>query len=266
MTATSHSTFASTTPPSPWKERFKAAGIHLCISLVVAALAAAIVFGIWYPYPYREIAGGRELFFLLVTVDVILGPLITFSVFNRKKPWTELRRDLAIVGLLQLGALGYGMWTVFVARPVHLVFEIDRFRVIHAVDVPEELLRYTPPTIDALPLTGPTLLGMRPFRDNNESMEATMLALRGVALGSRPDFWQPYAQSRADVLRVAKPLAALKARPALAPIVDAEMQKLGRSTTDGLIYLPLVARKTFWTVVLDAQTTEVVAFLPVDSF
>lgn len=257
--ATPISTFA-------WKERLKAAGIHLSLSLLVATLAAAIVFGVWYPYPYREIAGGRELFFLLITVDVILGPLITFAVFNRKKPWTELRRDLAIVGLLQLSALGYGMWTVFVARPVHSVFEIDRFRVIHAIDVPEVLLSQTPANIDALPLTGPTLLGMRPFRDNNESMEATMLALRGLALGARPDFWQPYAQSRADVLRVAKPLATLKARPALAPIVDTAMQKLGRSNTDGLVYLPLVARKTFWTMVLDAQTADVVAYLPIDPY
>lgn len=261
MTATlsSTSTFA-------WKERLQAAGIHLCISLAVAALAAAIVFGVWYPYPYRDISGGRELFFLLVTVDVILGPLITFSVFNRKKPWTELRRDLAIVGLLQLGALGYGMWTVFVARPVHAVFEIDRFRVVHAIDVPEELLSRTPPNIDALPLTGPTLLAMRPFRDNNESMEATMLALQGVTLGSRPDFWQPYSQSRAEILRMAKPLATLKERPALAAAVDAEMQKQGRTSTDGLVYLPLVSRKTFWTVVLDAKTADVVAYLPIDPY
>jgi len=62
-------------------------------------------------------------------VDVILGPLITLTVFNRSKPRSELVRDLTVVGLIQLAALGYGLWTVFVARPVHLVFEYDRFRV-----------------------------------------------------------------------------------------------------------------------------------------
>lgn len=255
----------TTTASNNWMERLKAAGIHLCISLGVAALAAAIVFGIWYPYPYRDVSGGRELFFLLVTVDVILGPLITFSIFNRKKPWTELRRDLAIVGLLQLSALGYGMWTVFVARPVHLVFEIDRFRVIHAIDVPEVLLHKTPPGIDPLPLSGPTLLAVRPFKDSNESMETTLAALQGTSLGSRPDLWQAYPESKDRILQVAKPLSQLKTKPAFAPIVDAELQKIGRSA-DGLIYLPLVARKTFWTVVLDAKTADVVAFLPLDSF
>jgi len=51
------------------------------------------------------------LFLIVVTVDVILGPLITLAVFNGVKPWTELRRDLAMVGVLQLAALGYGLWS-----------------------------------------------------------------------------------------------------------------------------------------------------------
>ncbi len=103
----------------------------------------------------HEISGGRELFLIVVAVDVIVGPLITFAVFNRTKPWPELRRDLAVVALMQLGALGYGLWSVAQARPAHLVFEYDRFRVVHAVDVPAELLTKTPPGITALPLLGP---------------------------------------------------------------------------------------------------------------
>ena len=84
------------------QDRFKASGIHLCISLTIALLAAALVGGVWYPYPYREISGSRELFLIVVAVDVILGPLITLTVFNRTKPWPELRSDLAIVALIQL--------------------------------------------------------------------------------------------------------------------------------------------------------------------
>src|SRR5687767_6716802 len=105
-----------------WNERFAVSGIRLGISLGIAGLAALLIFGMWYPYPYRELSGGQALFLIVVTVDLILGPLVTLAVFNRKKPWTELRRDLAIVALLQLGALGYGFWAVAVARPVHLVF------------------------------------------------------------------------------------------------------------------------------------------------
>ena len=48
------------THPFHWKDRFKAGSIHLGISLMIATLAALLVFGLWYPYPYRETSGGRE--------------------------------------------------------------------------------------------------------------------------------------------------------------------------------------------------------------
>lgn len=252
--------------PSFWRDRLTASGIHLGISLVVAALAALLVFGIWYPYPYREISGGRELFLLVITVDVILGPLITLAVFNRKKPRSELRRDLAIVALLQLGALGYGLWTVYVARPVHMVFEIDRFRVVHAIDVPEELLAKTPSDIEALPITGPTLLSVRPFKNSNENMEATMAALQGISLSSRPDLWQSYAHAKLDVLKVAKPVTTLQGRfPNRANDIERILSKAGR-TAQNTVFVPMVGRKSFWTVFLDPQTAEIVAYMPLDSF
>ena len=151
-----------------WRQRLRAAAVHLGLSALVALLAAVLVFFLWYPYPYRVISGGRELFQLVVGVDVIVGPLITFAIFDRAKPRTELRRDLAIVGILQLAALGYGLWTVEFARPVHLAFEIDRFRVVHRVDIPSELENRVPPGIAFAPLTGPTLVAVRPFRDEQE--------------------------------------------------------------------------------------------------
>ena len=145
-------------------------------------------------------------------VDVILGPLITLAIFNRAKPWSELRRDLIIVALIQISALGYGLWTVFAARPVHMVFEYDRFRVVHAVDIPPELLQLSRRDVVALPLTGPTLLSLRPFRDGKEKMEATIAALNGLSLSVRPDLWQPYGLAKNEILQAAKPVSELKAQ------------------------------------------------------
>lgn len=249
-----------------WKERLHASGIHFGISIVIALLAALLVFLVWYPDPYREISGGRDLFLILVSVDVLLGPLITLAIFNRAKPWRVLARDLMIVGLIQLAALGYGMWTVFLARPVHLVFEFDRFRVVHAVEVPEEMLDQTPAGLEALPLTGPTVLAVRLFRDRDESMEATLAALGGVHLGTRPDLWQAYADARPRVLEVAKPASLLSQRfPESAARIHEAIEHTGRPS-DSLLSLPLVGRNATWTVLLDSSTTEVVGFLALDSF
>lgn len=249
------------------RTRLRAAGIHLGCSLLVAAGAALLVFALWYPYPYREISGGRELFQLVVGVDIVLGPLLTFAIFNRAKPRQELRRDLAVVVLLQLAGLAYGLWTVQAARPVHMVFEYDRFRVVHQVDLAPELLANAPAGLEVAPLTGPTLLSLRPFRDAGEQADYTLAAMRGLTLSARPELWQSYEAGRAQVLRAAKPVAQLKQRfPQRAADIDAALRQSGHEAA-GAAYLPLVARKaTAWTVLLDASTAEVIGYLPLDSF
>jgi hypothetical protein len=248
-----------------WRDRLTASGIHFLISLGFAAAAALLVFMVWYPYPYREISGGRELFLILITVDVILGPLLTFSIFDRKKTRRALAFDFAVIGLTQLAALGYGLWTVFSARPVHLVFEYDRFRVVHAIEVPQELLPKTPPGIDALPLNGPTTLSLRPARAD-ERADAVMAELAGTPTAARPDFWQPYELARASVLQHAKPVSALKARfPAQAGRIDQGIAASGRPA-EKLLYLPLFGRKDFWTVFIDPDSTAVVAAIPLDPY
>jgi hypothetical protein len=192
--------------------------------------------------------------------------LITLAVFNRAKPDRELVRDLAMVALIQLAALSYGLWTVHAARPVHLVFEIDRFRVIHAVDVPEELLTKTPPDLVPLPMTGPTPLAVRPFASERERMDVTLAALQGLQIGARPDLWQAYEQAVPRILAVARPAIQLSTRfPERKGEIELAVKATGR-TADGLQYLPVASRKVYWTALLDARTAQVLGFVPLDSF
>jgi hypothetical protein len=247
--------------------RLRAAAIHLALSAAVAAIAGVLVFAIWYPFPYREISGGRTLFQLVVSVDVVLGPLLTFAVFNLAKPRKELRRDLAVIVLLQLAGLAYGLWTVHLARPVHMVFEIDRFRVVHQVEIPTGLDDQAPAGIDVIPWGGPTLIAVRPFRSAQEGMDMTLAALQGVHLGARPDLWQSYDAARADVLKAAKPVAQLRSRfPQRAGEIDAALKAAGADPAR-TSYLPLVARTAdAWTVLLDAGDARVLGYIPLDSF
>ena len=248
------------------KHRLRASGIHLAVSLCIAVLAALAVFGLWYPFPYREISGGRTLFLLLVTVDVIMGPLITLFIFSTGKCRKELVADLAVVGALQLAALSYGLWTVFAARPVHLVFEYTRMSVVHAIDVDRASLAKAPPSLQALPLTGPTAIALRNFRDAVEQFNTTIAALDGAPLAARSELWQPYVNSQTEILKVSKPVSDLRMRFATQTLlIDAAIAKTGKHI-DQLRYLPLVGRNQAWTVLLDATTAEPRAFLPLDSF
>src|SRR5690606_32812168 len=96
-----------------------AALIHLGISAAVAAVASALLMGVWYPPPYFRAAGAERLLLLVVAVDVTLGPLLTLIVFKRGKP--GLKFDLAAIGVAQLLALVYGFHVMLLSRPVFLV-------------------------------------------------------------------------------------------------------------------------------------------------
>ena len=247
------------------RNRARAAGIHLLISAAVAVVAAGLVFGVWFPGIYREVAGGRDLFMLITSVDVVLGPLLTFAVFNLKKGWPHLRRDLAVIGVIQLAALVYGLITVYGARPVAMVFESDRFRVVSVAQVAMDELPKARPEYRSLPLSGPWLLGARAAQPGDEANDALFQGLRGIDRAQRPQFWQPYADSTADALARARPLAALLAKyPALAADVKAKLQSLKVDEASAK-FLPLIGRGGDWVVILDSAG-QLVHYVPVEGF
>ena len=248
-----------------WKKRLRACAIHFALSLIIASLAAWVVFGVWYPYPYRELSGGRELFTLVVVVDVLLGPLITLVIFNAAKTRRHLAIDFTVVGLLQIGALTYGLWAVFMARPVHLVFEYSRMAVVHAVDVAPETLAKAPPSLAQLPLQGPTLLSLRPLQ-GAETIESVLQAAGGIAQAAQPALWQPYDAAREQILHVSVPAARFKERFAdHGHEIDRAVARTGRPLS-ALRSLPLLSRQMAWTVLIDAQSAQPVGFVALDSF
>jgi hypothetical protein len=246
------------------RQRARAAGLHLLVSAAFAALAAALVFGLWYPGFYRTVAGGRDLFLLVTSVDVVLGPLLTFAVFNLAKGWRHLRRDLAVIAVIQLAALFYGLHTVYIVRPIGLTFEVDRFRVIAAADVYEPELPTAAPAYRTLPLTGPWLLGTRAPRPGDEHADAVFMGLQGIDRANRPTFWQPYADSMPDALAKSRPLSVLLARyPARAAEFRTNLAGM-RADEATVRFLPLMARGD-WVIVLDASGT-VLGPLQADGF
>lgn len=249
-----------------WKGRFVAAGVHLLISLLVAAVAAALVFGVWYPYPFREISGGLSLFGLLISVDVVVGPLLTWLVFNRRKPAKELRRDLAIVGCLQLVALVYGLWSMHQARPMYLIHEVDRFVTVSAADIDPADLNDALPEFRAPSHFGLRTLGLREPKDQDEKLKALSLSLVGKDLSLQPRFWQALSPAnREAILKASKPLEALRARGEKARVLVDEWLHGQSGSASELRYFPLVSRENYWAVVLD-KNLNMVGYLPIDPF
>ena len=105
--------------------RIKAFLIHGLVSISVALLVIGLVFFIWYPSPLAKAVGVTHIFLMMLVIDVILGPLLTLLVYKQGKK--TLLFDLTVIVLLQISALGYGLWTISQGRPAWLVFNVDRF-------------------------------------------------------------------------------------------------------------------------------------------
>lgn len=247
--------------------RLKAAGIHALISLLVALATAGLVFGLWFPGPYRLIAGGQSLFLLVVSVDLVLGPLLTFVAFNPAKTRSHLIRDLAVIAALQLAGLAYGVYSVYLARPVAVVFEVDRFRVISDADVLHSELPQASPEFKSLPLTGPLLAFARVPTHGEEKLKAFELSMQGYDVGSRPLYWEPYGdKQREEAAGKTRPVKALYDKyPEHKAQLDAVAQKSGLPV-EQLGFLPIISRNADWSVLLDKKTGNLVGFLPFGGF
>lgn len=246
------------------RSRARAAGIHMLISALVAALAAALVFGLWFPGAYRLLSGGRDLFMLVTSVDMVLGPLLTFAVFNLNKGWPHLRRDLAVIGVIQLAALLYGLHAVSGARPVAMVFEVDRFRIVTADAVHRPELPAAAPEYRTLPLTGPWLLAAKLPEAGDERNKALFMSLEGVDVGQRPRFWRPYDESRAAAIARSRPFELLpKKYPQRAQEFAAALAE-AKQTADEARFLPVMARGD-WVAVL-RKNGDIATFLQADGF
>jgi hypothetical protein len=240
--------------------RWQAAGTHFLISLVIAAAALAVILGMWFPGALFEAAGGLGLLYLLVGVDIVLGPLLTLVVFRAGK--RGMKFDLAVIATLQLAALVYGFSTVAQARPAFVVFVLDRFEMVAVVDLaPEDLAAAKRPEFRSVPWTGPKLVAADMPADNAERQKLIKLAMTGVDLQHFPKYYVPYAERSKEVLAKAVTIAKLRAtEPANMPAVEAWLASSGTKEDD--VRALLLRTRFAWLVVLvDPRTAQPVKML-----
>jgi len=245
-----------------------AAGAHFAFSVAVALCSALLVFGLWYPYPYGELAGGRALFLIMIGVDVVCGPLLTLIVFDLRKPRAELWRDLAMIVILQFAALTYGLYSVTQARPLFMAFEGDRFRVVSVPDVQFESMNLAAAQFQALPLTGPKTIGVRLAQGTDpDYLDSIKLTLAGVPPAFRPERWVPYESQVRAATDSAKPIRELrKKHPNAVRTIDETVMSVG-VPEERLGYLPLVSLKSDeWVIVIDLAQGLPRAYLPLSAW
>lgn len=112
--------------------KLKALSVHLSISLVLVGIALALMLLQWFPPPLFGTDGGGIGLKLLILVDLVLGPVLTFLVFNPAKGKRQLTFDLSVIAVFQLAAFGYGLWNIHGVRVQTLAFHEGQFYSVTA--------------------------------------------------------------------------------------------------------------------------------------
>lgn len=235
--------------------RIKAFLVHLVGSVLIGLSVLFLVFKLWYPAPLHEAVGVTRIFLLLLLVDVSLGPLLTLLVFKVGKKTLVL--DMVVVLLLQLGALGYGLLAVTDGRPVWLVFNVDRFDLVRALDIDERQIEEAEALYRSAPWSGPQWVGAAAPADLVMRNSIVFEALQShVDIAQRPNLYQPLADMKAEVRLKLRPLEELAAYN------DEEYMRATLSQwPQADAWLPLMANAKPMTVLLRRDTAEVVAIV-----
>ena len=243
--------------------RWKAAAIHLTISLVLAAIVASLLYFLWFPSPYFVAAGASTLIMLLMGVDVCIGPLLTLLVVNARKPMRLIRLDLSIIGLVQAVAFGYGIYVISSARPVFVVAEVDRLVIVAADQLDDpDLAKGNRPEFRKRSWTGPVLVGALPPKDDKGADVAMQALHGGKDIDQLPAFYAPYDQVIDSLLQRAKPLAQVRVENKRQQ--DRILELYSSSHGDVLQTLPLERRDKDYTVVISSRSKRPFAVLSVD--
>ena len=194
---------------------------------------------------------------MLLGIDVLLGPLLTFIVFKQGK--NSLKFDLAVIGFLQIAALAYGVFTLLSGRPVYIAAVGHRFDLIQASEIgPDQLEGYT----GSLPWSGPKVVGFKKATENAERERMMFSGLAGADYGHYPKYHAPIETMRDEMLANAKPISELrKQNKSKDAEISAWLANRGHDDKTA-VFQGLKTRSQDMTVILDAKTAAVIGIAP----
>lgn len=235
---------------------------HLAISILIGTISAGIVFFVLYPTPYSTAIGVTKIFLLVLTVDIIAGPLMTLVLAKEGKQ--GLKFDLTIIAIIQVIALTYGLYNIVISRPVWLVFDQVRFDIVLAngIDHSEDWL--VKPNYRNASMTGPYTVAVRKPSDDKERGNWLFYNLStGYAPSMRPRLYESLDKSWDRIAQKQFPLRELY------QFNNADLVKQRLSSYEHQIitgWLPLNAPSQSMTVLLNTNDRKIVAIVELQPF
>lgn len=187
-----------------FNDKLKAFFVHLAISVALVSATYLLIRLLWYPSPLIKATDVSKIFIMILLVDLVLGPLLTFIVYKKNKK--TLRMDLTIIVLIQLSALGYGLYSVYEARPVFMAYVADRFELVRVNDIIEDD-EYE----DGLPKFGPQYVYVDLERqDASEKLDSILKETEyNISPAQRPKFYNNFDLAKPLIVKNSQDVALL---------------------------------------------------------
>lgn len=242
--------------------RWKASAIHFAISLVVLAAIVAVVVWRWYPPELFGMAKAGPLLSLLAGVDLVLGPLLTLLVYAPGKK--SLKFDLAVIALLQIAAMAFGLHTVWQSRPVYIVAVADRFRMVFANEIDAQSAARAKAGFRRLPAWGANIVAAPLPEEPKARLEVMVAGFSGLDISQRPDFFTPYPpRDPAFLGQAVSARTALQLAPKTAR-ADWEHVFARHSASGPLAIMPLQSSRGSATVIMQASDGRILGYSRLD--
>lgn len=235
------------------KFRFKYFFGHLVISFAIALLSLYLVFYVWYPAPLDKAAGVSGIILIMLSIDVMLGPLLTLVLAKEGKK--GLKFDLIVIAIVQLLALSYGLYSVDKGRPVAIAFDINRFELVLKNNIKTDehwqiIKQFADNQGNRIPA-----VSIRPAKDDEEYAKRMKNELElGIIANANPELYETVAQNIEIIKKEMKPIQDL---PKFNDQVLAEQIMAQYPQADG--FLPLFSPDETQTVLIDSKNKVFVA-------
>jgi hypothetical protein len=236
--------------------RWKAAGIHLLISAAIVGCVLVFLLLTFYPPAIMGISKSSGLIIILGAVDIVIGPLLTLLVYKAGK--SSLKFDLSVIALLQLGALAYGLYTIWQTRPVFIVANNNTFNIVYANEIePADLALSKNNPHARFSFTGPSIVGLKPHSTSPDEMLSQFIQKQpndDSQLQNKPQFYIAYDDVAKTLAADAKVLKADEQSPEKVINAIKAFATSKNYPLPNCVFVPIISSRGSGVMLLDKQS------------
>jgi len=242
------------------KQKLKASAIHLSISAFIIGVFYLFVLTVWYPSPFFQVSGLLGIMLMLVAIDLIIGPLLTFIVFKPNKP--SLKFDLSVIAAIQIVALGYGAMAVYEGHPVYVAYTVDRFTLVSVGEADPTNAKYNEFKVSTY---GEPKVVYAKMPEKGEERNDLMFsaASEGRDLENYTEYYEPIDQYTDKILERSIAVDKILAYPDSKEELESFLKKQGKEAKE-FAFLPLMGKAKVMLWALDRKNGKPVGVLDID--